>query len=165
MNVLRSVSILFPQRLQVVEHGFPDRSSYRAWLLAEEVENGDGFRNQFHSEPAALKHSSSPFVWFSKGGNPDGTDIECFLGGHDDTIAWCRKILSPSAENQDVVSESIQVDDGHKADHGFDYDLVVIGGGSGGLAAAKEAAGLGARVACLDFVKPSPAGSTWGLGT
>ena len=37
-------------------------------------------------------------------------------------------------------------------------------GGSGGLACAKEAAALGARVALLDYVKPSPAGSSWGLG-
>ncbi|CAI2352006.1 unnamed protein product [Caenorhabditis sp. 36 PRJEB53466] len=44
------------------------------------------------------------------------------------------------------------------------YDLIVIGGGSGGLAAAKEAARLGKKVACLDFVKPSPPGTTWGLG-
>ena len=28
-------------------------------------------------------------------------------------------------------------------EHNFDYDLVVIGGGSGGLAASKEAAALG----------------------
>ncbi len=46
----------------------------------------------------------------------------------------------------------------------YDYDLVVIGGGSGGLACAKEAARLGQRVACLDFVKPSGMGSKWGLG-
>ncbi|CAB3409673.1 unnamed protein product [Caenorhabditis bovis] len=44
------------------------------------------------------------------------------------------------------------------------YDLIVIGGGSGGLAAAKEAARLGKKVACIDFVKPSPQGTTWGLG-
>lgn len=44
-------------------------------------------------------------------------------------------------------------------DHGFDYDLVVIGGGSGGLACAKEAVKLGAKVAVLDFVKPSPQGN------
>jgi thioredoxin reductase (NADPH) len=42
--------------------------------------------------------------------------------------------------------------------------LIVIGGGSGGLACAKEAQKLGARVAVLDFVKPSPHGTTWGLG-
>lgn len=50
------------------------------------------------------------------------------------------------------------------AGHGYEYDLVVIGGGSGGLAVSKEAAKLGAKVACLDFVKPSPPGTTWGLG-
>ena len=56
-------------------------------------------------------------------------------------------------------------DDGYTADHGYDYDLVVIGGGSGGLAASKEAVKQGAsKVAVLDFVKPSPQGSTWGLG-
>lgn len=46
----------------------------------------------------------------------------------------------------------------------YEYDLVVIGGGSGGLACAKEAAALGAKVAVLDFVKPSPQGTKWGLG-
>lgn len=38
----------------------------------------------------------------------------------------------------------------------FDYDLVVLGGGSGGLACAKEAADLGGKVAVLDYVEPSP---------
>jgi len=46
----------------------------------------------------------------------------------------------------------------------YDFDLFVIGGGSGGLAAAKQAADLGAKVACADFVKPSPQGTTWGIG-
>jgi len=44
------------------------------------------------------------------------------------------------------------------------FDLVVIGGGSGGLACSKRAAGYGKKVAVLDFVKPSPLGSKWGLG-
>jgi len=48
--------------------------------------------------------------------------------------------------------------------HTFDYDIIVIGGGSGGLSASKEAASLGKKVAVCDFVKPSPAGTTWGLG-
>uniref|UniRef100_A0A8W7PVB3 FAD/NAD(P)-binding domain-containing protein n=1 Tax=Anopheles coluzzii TaxID=1518534 RepID=A0A8W7PVB3_ANOCL len=46
----------------------------------------------------------------------------------------------------------------------YEYDLVVIGGGSGGLACAKQAVQLGAKVAVLDFVKPSPRGTKWGLG-
>ncbi|XP_066997444.2 thioredoxin reductase 1, cytoplasmic [Anabrus simplex] len=46
----------------------------------------------------------------------------------------------------------------------YDYDLVVLGGGSGGLAASKEAASLGKKVAVCDFVTPSPIGTTWGLG-
>jgi len=47
---------------------------------------------------------------------------------------------------------------------GFDYDLIVLGGGSGGLAASKEAAKHGKKVAVFDFVTPSPQGSKWGLG-
>ena len=46
----------------------------------------------------------------------------------------------------------------------YDYDLLIIGGGSGGLAASKEAAKLGARVAVCDYVTPTPKGTTWGLG-
>ncbi|KAM9858543.1 thioredoxin reductase 2, tandem duplicate 2 [Aulostomus maculatus] len=46
----------------------------------------------------------------------------------------------------------------------FDYDLVVIGGGSGGLACSKEAAQLGQKVAVLDYVEPSVKGTKWGLG-
>uniref|UniRef100_A0A8C3IZS7 thioredoxin-disulfide reductase (NADPH) n=1 Tax=Calidris pygmaea TaxID=425635 RepID=A0A8C3IZS7_9CHAR len=45
-----------------------------------------------------------------------------------------------------------------------EYDLLVIGGGSGGLACAKEAAQFGRKVAVLDYVDPSPQGTTWGVG-
>ena len=46
----------------------------------------------------------------------------------------------------------------------YQYDLFVIGGGSGGLSASKEAAALGAKVGLADYVKPTPIGTTWGLG-
>uniref|UniRef100_A0A3B3SG51 Thioredoxin reductase 2 n=1 Tax=Paramormyrops kingsleyae TaxID=1676925 RepID=A0A3B3SG51_9TELE len=46
----------------------------------------------------------------------------------------------------------------------YEYDIVVIGGGSGGLACAKEAAQYGKKVAVLDYVDPSPKGTKWGLG-
>ncbi|XP_066465680.1 thioredoxin reductase 2, mitochondrial isoform X2 [Tiliqua scincoides] len=45
-----------------------------------------------------------------------------------------------------------------------EYDLLVIGGGSGGLACAKEASQFGKKVAVLDYVDPSPRGTKWGLG-
>uniref|UniRef100_A0A673L6Z3 thioredoxin-disulfide reductase (NADPH) n=1 Tax=Sinocyclocheilus rhinocerous TaxID=307959 RepID=A0A673L6Z3_9TELE len=46
----------------------------------------------------------------------------------------------------------------------FDYDLIVIGGGSGGLACSKKTAALGKKVMVLDYVVPTPKGTTWGLG-
>uniref|UniRef100_A0A8I3NDK7 thioredoxin-disulfide reductase (NADPH) n=1 Tax=Canis lupus familiaris TaxID=9615 RepID=A0A8I3NDK7_CANLF len=46
-------------------------------------------------------------------------------------------------------------------DSAYDYDLIVIGGGSGGLACAQEAAILGKKVMVLDFVVPSPQGTSW----
>uniref|UniRef100_A0AAQ4QBR5 thioredoxin-disulfide reductase (NADPH) n=1 Tax=Gasterosteus aculeatus aculeatus TaxID=481459 RepID=A0AAQ4QBR5_GASAC len=49
-------------------------------------------------------------------------------------------------------------------DEAYEYDLIVIGGGSGGLACSKEAAMLGKKVMVLDYVVPTPKGTTWGLG-
>ncbi|XDV21318.1 hypothetical protein PO909_026433, partial [Leuciscus waleckii] len=45
----------------------------------------------------------------------------------------------------------------------FDYDLVVIGGGSGGLACSKEGI-CHLYFAVLDYVEPSLKGTKWGLG-
>jgi len=72
------------------------------------------------------------------------------VGGCDDTF----KLHSENKLLPMVQAES----------HNYDYDIMVIGGGSGGLAASKEASKLGKKVAVCDFVKPSPAGTTWGLG-
>ncbi|CAG5927226.1 unnamed protein product, partial [Menidia menidia] len=46
----------------------------------------------------------------------------------------------------------------------YDYDFLVIGGGSGGLAAAMEAAALSKKVLVLDFMAPSPRGTKKELG-
>eukprot|EP00934_Nitzschia_sp_Nitz4_P001609 Nitzschia sp. Nitz4//scaffold126_size65214//48050//50154//NITZ4_006162-RA/size65214-snap-gene-0.58-mRNA-1//-1//CDS//3329534707//1609//frame0 len=161
---LSSMSFLFPNRLQLVEHDFGDRTKFREWLV------DGGFRNNFG--PAGREHVASPVVWFGKTvmdipssvaqSPPDPADIERYLGGHDATLEWCRNFMQPASVTTTPVASML--DDGHVADHSYDYDLVVIGGGSGGMAAAKEAASLGAKVALCDFVKPSPSGTTWGLG-
>eukprot|EP00096_Caligus_rogercresseyi_P014818 TRINITY_DN730_c0_g1_i2.p1 TRINITY_DN730_c0_g1~~TRINITY_DN730_c0_g1_i2.p1 ORF type:complete len:605 (+),score=119.83 TRINITY_DN730_c0_g1_i2:160-1974(+) len=72
------------------------------------------------------------------------------LGGADDTL---------KANSEDRLLPMIKA-----PKHNFEYDIVVIGGGSGGLAASKEAAKLGKKVAICDFVQPSPQGTKWGLG-
>lgn len=71
------------------------------------------------------------------------------IGGSDDTAA---------AHSAGTLGQLLSTGDA------YDYDLVVIGGGSGGLAASKEAAKFGKRVAVCDFVKPTPKGTSWGLG-
>ena len=53
--------------------------------------------------------------------------------------------------------ENMKVDE--QPSHGYDYDLFVIGGGSGGISAARWAATIGKKVALADFVKPSPIGT------
>jgi thioredoxin reductase (NADPH) len=97
-----------------------------------------------------------------------------FLGGCDATIAWLQSnFMAGSAisrpprvthDNDGAAGGAGGAGGSGAPAHEFTYDLIVIGGGSGGLAVSKEAAALGAKVAVLDFVKPSWHGTTWGLG-
>jgi hypothetical protein len=48
--------------------------------------------------------------------------------------------------------------------HGYDFDIFIIGGGSGGISTARWASTLGKKVGIADFVKPSPLGTTWEVG-
>ena len=45
-----------------------------------------------------------------------------------------------------------------------EYDLIILGGGSGGLALSKEASSFGQKVLLMDYVETTPHGSSWGLG-
>jgi thioredoxin reductase (NADPH) len=49
-------------------------------------------------------------------------------------------------------------------DHSFEYDLLVIGGGSGGFQCAKKASGMGAKVGIFNYVQQTVTGDEWGLG-
>ena len=144
-DALVGLSKIFPSRIAVKVDEYPTRDEYRTWLFA--ARDGMGIPN----------HSSSPITWEV---NESG-DQQAIVGGHDDTIAWARNFVSVGDSSD---KEARTTPDNIAAEHGFDYDLVVIGGGSGGLATGREAAKYGAKVAILDYVKPSPAGSKWGLG-
>eukprot|EP00070_Physeter_catodon_P027702 XP_028334596.1 thioredoxin reductase 3-like [Physeter catodon] len=60
------------------------------------------------------------------------------------------------AHQSGLLQELLQEDPAH------DYDLIVIGGGSGGLSCAQEAAVLGRRVMALGFVVAPAQGPSWG---
>lgn len=159
-TILSSIATLFPSRMKIVEHNFPSRDTYRAWLV------DGGFRDSV-KDSRASSHTSSPFVWISDkpSSTPDKDDVTAFIGGHDDTMSFLRDFCSPDATDSNDENEVTMTGDGYQKIHEYDYDLVVIGGGSGGLAASKEAVAQGAdKVVVLDFVKASPAGTQWGLG-
>jgi thioredoxin/glutathione reductase (selenoprotein) len=140
---LTGLETIHPDKFHVTVKEHPNKTEYRAWLDEFKLKN---------LSPAGASHTSSPIVWF---------DDDNYLGGCDDTLAYCRKVFSATVESE---APAPAVDDGFTKEHSYDYDLIVIGGGSGGLACSKEAVKLGAKVAVLDYVKPSPIGSKWGLG-
>jgi len=163
VTAVSGLATIFPQRVALTVNEHPTRDEYMAWLEANKEALG---------VPA---HKTSPLVWFE-----EDNGSKTMLGGRDDTLAWARQFVSVGGDGASAAAASPALSaaavggggggggsslvDAWNAEHGFDYDLVVIGGGSGGLACSREAAKLGAKVAVLDFVKPSPKGTKWGLG-
>jgi len=139
---LQGMEALYRDEITVEIMEFSTRDEYREWLFANRAEIG------------APNHETSPLVWSEKG---------VVIGGRDDTVAWCRAAFAPAGVSLPAPVTNV---DSWNPQHEYDYDLLVIGGGSGGLACAKEALAVNPelRVALCDFVKPSPAGSKWGLG-
>lgn len=143
------MSVLHADSVSVNVHEFPDRDAFRAWLSA----SASAFAENFGADSKATTHTSSPFVWSNAHG---------FIGGCDNTLALFRAGVAAPAVAAPAAPMAPRTDDDPNAT--YDYDLVVIGGGSGGLACSKEAAKYGKKVCVLDYVKPSPAGTSWGLG-
>uniref|UniRef100_A0A8C3YU99 Thioredoxin reductase 1, cytoplasmic n=2 Tax=Catagonus wagneri TaxID=51154 RepID=A0A8C3YU99_9CETA len=77
------------------------------------------------------------------------------LGGHGQTL---------KAYQEGRLQKLLKMNGTEELPETYDYDLIIIGGGSGGLAAAKEAASYNKKVMVLDFVTPTPLGTRWGLG-
>lgn len=155
-NVASALEHLYPNTYSVNILEFANRDAFRAWLPTKHAEI-----------PSSSNHSSSPYVF---------TDDNTFLGGFEDLKSLAKKGMPASAAKATPMLRGAA---GATADSGaapladvvdsnipseYDYDLIVIGGGSGGLSCSKQAAKFGAKVAVLDFVKPSPQGTQWGLG-
>ncbi len=148
-DTLLGLSKIFPTKVNVEVMEHPTRDEFMEWLSA----NRDSVN--------APTHKTSPLVWM----RDESNNFNSLVGGRDDTIEWARKFVSVGDDNDN--NDAIFIDDNMSNKQGtdeYDYDLIVIGGGSGGLATGREAAKLGAKVAILDYVKPSPIGSKWGLG-
>lgn len=155
-NVAVAMETLYPQKLEVRIFNCKDRTAYKTWLADE--------KPSLNLTGAHQSHTSSPIVWFNENE---------FLGGCDDFLAYVKtNLVSTSSLSAGVRSKATKeaqvnawVSDGMTTnDPQYDYDLVVIGGGSGGIACADEAAKHGAKVALLDYVSPSEHGAKWGLG-
>ncbi|XP_074863880.1 thioredoxin reductase 1, cytoplasmic [Carettochelys insculpta] len=71
---------------------------------------------------------------------------------------------SLKAHKEGKIQKLLEMNQPDHVQDSYDYDLIVIGGGSGGLAASKEAASYGKKVLVLDYVMPTPLGTKWGLG-
>uniref|UniRef100_A0A8C1T4H3 thioredoxin-disulfide reductase (NADPH) n=1 Tax=Cyprinus carpio TaxID=7962 RepID=A0A8C1T4H3_CYPCA len=105
--------------------------------LLSEAEDGTNYQDLLHEMTG---QKTVPSVFINKK----------HIGGCDNTMKAHK-----DGDLQKLLGEGSEV---------YEYDLIVIGGGSGGLACSKEAAALGKKVMVLDYVVPTPKGTTWGLG-
>jgi len=128
-------------------------------VVNKEMSRSD-FKQWIQAHDRANSHRTSPASWL---GGDDTDPNSVFIGGHDDTVALLKQDPSTwPVQAQEEPNKRAKL----SSDGEFDYELVVIGGGSGGLACARAAADIlpTNKVAVLDFVKPSPKGTTWGIG-
>jgi len=142
-------------RARIIEHS--TQEEYTKWAQ-EKV-------GQLNTRGVQIDTNASPLCY---------NDKDEYLGTADQAIEYFRSaFLSRSSGNSGSsmlapVNPDLVMNDANgtksSKDEEYEYDLIVIGGGSGGLACAKQASKLGAKVAMCDFVKPSPLGTKWGLG-
>lgn len=146
-NTAASLEHIFGQGVlttEIVE--LLDQDAFQKWI-----------EKKLEDFPEAKDRADCPFVWVTKGND------SAFLGGWDELRAFAQDCFRNSSKiNELFVNKNLPDEDDGKE---YDFDFAVIGGGSGGLACAKEASTLGAKVVLFDFVKPSANHNTsWGLG-
>jgi len=117
------------------------------------------------------RNDEAKFMQTLKAYTSQGAVPQIFIGGelvkgekndgYDDITALNEKgELKPMLEKVEAMDTEMDL-----PGSSYDFDLFVLGGGSGGCAAALEAArDKSKRIAVADFVYPSPAGTTWGVG-
>ena len=159
-NVACALEHLYPRavKAEILELG--DKPSFQSWLSSRKQNASQALVDASGAPSSAYaSHNTSPLCYF---------DDREYIGGSGELAELARGQFLGSGTKTSLVTASPLAwkNDGVNgtSSEAYDYDLLVIGGGSGGLACSKQAAELGKRVAMLDFVKPSPAGSKWGLG-
>jgi len=147
-NVFAALEHLYPSRFRADICEFDNERALREWVASDLVPLFKG---------SVAKIDGPVVTWL---------DDNRLLGDAQAGLAFAREHLgAPQASvAQPVQSGPKPKPDVDSPDAIYDYDVVIIGGGSGGLAFSKRAARAGANVAMLDFVKPSPQGTKWGLG-
>lgn len=137
---------LYPDKLTAEILEFADEPSLKKWIISD---------LQVLLKNASIKSDRNVYTW---------VDDSRFLGGVDEALSFSRTFLGSPSSSSLVPSSPWCKPDLDQPNESYQYDVVAIGGGSGGIAFSKRAARLGANVAMLDFVKPSPYGTKWGLG-
>jgi len=145
-NVVVSLETLHPSRYKARVLEFETKEQYKKWLSTTKT-------TLTPQGPELNNHTSSPLVWRGE---------HEFVGGCDEILDLIRTTYLSAGAGRPAPPQAAA--DFSTSSATYDYDLIVIGGGSGGLAAAKASAELGANVMLVDYVKPSPQGTVWGLG-
>jgi len=79
---IAGLAAIFPSKFSCEIREFDTRDEFMAWLPT------------FNTTIGAPQHKTSPIVWFEDGR---------YLGGRDDTVAWCQTFFSASGVTKAII--------------------------------------------------------------